>query len=249
MKKIIITLAVFLLSGCSYFTQEPESLTADLANEQSEASEATSTQDEISEQEANQKDEASSVDNDSFDNVFDEFVIGQDRYPNTMLPNNIPISELRTAINEYYTVALSQEDKELNFEKVEPETLESLQNHFSDNEVFSPLDITVDQIEITLDGQANYVARIVIDMTYEEAEEIVEDNDILVLNESMAQLDNRLVLVAYHDKETNTLLPYHLTNSTNSLFSLRDKDNQTPDASSLDIEQSSSNESTTESEE
>lgn len=239
MKKLIIIMAVFLLSGCSYFTQEPESLTADVANQQSTVEEPT-----LEQEEASQESEEVSVtqDNDTFDNVFDESVIGQDRYPNTMLPDNIPINDLREAIDEYYVAALPDETKALNFEKVSPESLEQLQNYFSGNEVFSPLDITVDQIEMTLGGQTNYVARIVINMTYDEAEQLMEDNDILVLNEAMAQLENRLVLVTYYDKEANTLLPYHLTNSNYSLFSLRDKDEQTPSASSLEVEEAPSEE-------
>lgn len=234
MKKLIITMAVFLLSGCSYFTQEPENLTADVANQQSTVEESVAPQQE-SKQES--EDVSAEQDNDTFDNVFDESIIGQDRYPNTMLPDNIPIEDLRVAIDEYYVTALPEDIKELNFERVSPESLEQLQSYFSENEVFTPLDITVDQIEMTLGGQVNYIARIVINMTYEEAEQLMEDNDILVLNEAMAQLENRLVLVAYHDKEDNTLLPYHLTNSNYSLFSLRTKDEQTPSASSLDVEQ------------
>lgn len=252
MKKYLLIMTVFILSGCSYFNQEPESLTTNVESQQTSNSEVTDTgnnTEEIS-PETNQENSELAVDNSTFDNVFDESIVGQDRYPHTMLPNDIPIADLRTAIDEYYAAALTEEDKALNFEKVDPETLETLQTYFSENEIFSQLDITVDQVEMTLDGQTNFIARIVIDMPYDDAEQLIEDNDILVLNESMAQLENRLVLVAYHDEEAEELLPYHLTNSTHSLFSLRQRDEQTPSSSSLEVESTTSNDddSNTESE-
>lgn len=243
MKKFLLIATLLTLSGCSYFTEEPESLTSPIESQQTTEEVATSTESTTDTIESEMAESSESFsDNDTFDNVFDESVIGQDRYPNTMLPNNIPIGELRTAIDEYYSTTLAEDEKALNYDRVDAGTLETLQTYYSENEVFEPLDITVDQIEMELGGQANFVTRIVIGMPYEEAEALVEDNDILVLNEAMAQLENRLVLLAYYDEESETLTPYHLTNSTSALFSLREKDDNASSQSSTESVTDSSSE-------
>lgn len=214
MKKLLLFISLLTLGGCSYFTNEPESLTANQSVEKEAATEEVASEVKV------EKSSESYPENDTFNNVFNESVVGQDRYPETSLPDSIPISELRIAIDEFYETVLSEEDKQLNYEKVDGETLQTLQQTFTNNEIYEPLNITVDQVEIELGGQVNYVARVVIGMNYEEAEALVNENDILVLNEALAQLENRIVLVTYYDEANNTLLPYHLTNTTNSLFSL-----------------------------
>lgn len=230
MKKLLLLITFFMLSGCSYFTGEPDSLTADQSAASSATTESTSVEEEVAES------TESFPDNDTFNNVFNETAIGQDRYPETSLPDTIPISELRIAINEFYETVLTEDEKELNYDKVDGETLQILQQTFSNNEVYKPLEITVDQIEMELGGKTNYIARIVIGMTHEEAEAIIDENDILVLNEALAHLDNRIVLVAYYDEEAGTLLPYHLNNTTNSLFSLANQSDSSSDSSTSESE-------------
>lgn len=122
---------------------------------------------------------------------------------------------------------MPEDEKEMNYEKIDPETIETLQETFSENEVYEPLDITVDQISLELGGETNYIARIVVGMPYEEAEDLIEEHDILVLNEALSQLENRLVLLAHYDGEVDTLTPYHLNNSTTSIFSLADSEGET----------------------
>lgn len=217
MKKILLLTLLFTLSGCSYFTSEPESVTT--PNQETQ----TESQSEEVAQEATESTPA----NNTFDNVFNETVIGQDRYPATTLPDSIPISDLRVAIDEFYTEAMPEDEKEMNYEKIDPETIETLQETFSENEVYEPLDITVDQISLELGGETNYIARIVVGMPYEEAEDLIEEHDILVLNEALSQLENRLVLLAHYDGEADTLTPYHLNNSTTSIFSLADSEGET----------------------
>lgn len=240
MKKILFIPLLLLLGGCSYFTNEPESLTASNETVESEVvSESVSS--EIVEESSE-----SFPDNDTFENVFDESVIGEDRYPSTTLPDSIPISELRIAIDDFYSQVLPEEEKEVNYERIDGETLNSLQKTFDDNEVYAPLEITVDQIALELGEKTNYIARIVIGMPYEDAEALQENNDILVLNEALSHLHNRIVLVAYYDEDTDTLTPYHLNNSTTSIFSLAESDSPS-DNSSIE-ESSSESESESESE-
>lgn len=232
MKKFLLLTILFTLSGCSYFTSEPESLTTPNQGPQSESQVEDVTEEE----------KESFPLNASFENVFDETVIGQDRYPATTLPDSIPISELRVAIEGFYTQAIPEDEKEINYEKIDPDTLSTLQKTFSENEVYKPLDITVDQISLDLGGETNYIARIVVGMTHDEAEKIIDEHDILVLNEALSQLDNRIVLVAYFDEEKNSLMPYHLNNSTTSIFSLADSDATTDSSNSSESDVSESDE-------
>lgn len=203
MRRLILFLCLILVSGCSYFDNET-------------AIEETSSTPEMSEQSTAE----SVTPNIEFDNVFGEDVVGTDNYPNTMLPDSIPIEDLRTAVNEYYQTAIPEEEKTNYDEPIESSLLDNLQETLDENDIFEPLDASIDQATIELEGIPIYIARVVVNMSYEEAEDLKSNQDILLLNEALAQVGNRIVMVCYYDEETDTLLPYHLNTPTHSLFSL-----------------------------
>ena len=60
--------------------------------------------------------------------------------------------------------------------------------------------------------------KVIVPMAREQAKQVLNDNDIQILNQVLARLGNRLVMIAYYDEASQTLLPVHLTNNTNPLF-------------------------------
>lgn len=140
------------------------------------------------------------------------------QYPKASLDADISLSELKEAMDEYYQSKYSDEEKKLAKQTIPNKDLESLQKSFKENDSLKKLKATVEPVEIEIAGETLKVARIVIPFTYKEAKQIKDNNDILVLNEALAQLGNHLIMVAYYNNETQILTPMHLTNSLNPLF-------------------------------
>lgn len=219
-KFIILFTSVILLSGCQLFSNE-ETKTQDQVISTTILVEETSSETSIgaTAAEVSQTTEEISQSNAEYQNVFGETVIGQDRYPNTALEDNIPIGDLRLAIDNYFQEIVPADEKNNNLKEINADDLKNLQSSLSNNSNLKELEATVDQIIMTLDGQQQYIARLVVPMTYPEAQAIKENNDILLLNEAHAQIGNRLVMIAYLNQQGDALIPHHLNTSTYSLFS------------------------------
>lgn len=221
MKKLLLLTLFIFLTGCSYFqgsdevasesTQTPVDQSALASLESVDASKAEESEQEVA---------SDHPANSEFDNVFGEEVIGADRYPASTLPDEIPIAELRHAMEVYYASTLPTDQKVANYEKIEGDLINDLQNSLKESEQFAELAATVDQVQIDFDGKTNYVLRIVVGHSYDDAQKIYKDNDIQLINEALTHIGNRFVMLAYYDEAEDTLTPYHLNNSTHSLFSL-----------------------------
>lgn len=149
---------------------------------------------------------------------FQETISSTSPYPVASLDAGVSISELRKAMDQYYQEVYTQEEKEISQSKINTADLNRLQKSFDSNDSLKDLKAKVEPVEIQVAEQTVYVARIVIPFTYQEAEKIKANNDILVLNEALAQLGNHLIMIAYYDDQNKTLTPMHLTNSLNPLF-------------------------------
>lgn len=211
MKKYLLPLLLLFLSGCGLFTQNNEPKDRIVVEETSIAVE---TVEETIEPEVTSEEPAQAV-----DNVFGEDIIGDNPYPPTALTSDIPVVVLRDAMDEYFAEIVPAEEKNNSTEPIDEDILDNIQLSLDTNAVYEPLEATVDQMVISLQDQDQYVLRIVIPMPPEEARKIEPNNDILLLNEALAQVGNRLVLIAYLDQSGEFLIPYHLNTSTYSLFS------------------------------
>lgn len=214
MKKLLLLTIFTFLTGCSYF-QDSEDNSVQNTNPVEEP-----RLESVESTESTQEEKTDVAPNSDFNNVFGEEVLGADRYPATSLTDDIPISELRHAISVYYDTNLTTEQKVANHEKIDGDLLNELQIIINEQEDFEDLNVTIDQIQVTFDDKTNYVLRMVVGYPYEEAQTILADNDLALINEALTHIGNRLVMLAYYDQETDTLIPYHLNNSTHSLFSL-----------------------------
>lgn len=211
MKKILLPLFLLFLSGCGLFTQNNEPNDRIVVEETSLAVETV--------EETIESDVIDEEPEQAVGNVFGEDIIGDNLYPPTALDSDIPVGELREAMNEYFEEIVPAEEKDNSTEPIDEGILENIHLSLDTNEVYEPLEATVDQIVISLQDQDQYVLRIVVPMSPEEARNIEPNNDILLLNEALAQVGNRLVLIAYLDESGEFLIPYHLNTSTYSLFS------------------------------
>lgn len=152
--------------------------------------------------------------------VFNEITYGKasDKYPASSLDMDLDTASLLQAVDDYYTQEYSPEEKAINQEPIDSQDLNLVKKVLENNEIIQDLDAKIDQVEMTLAGETAYVARIVVPYSYAQAQSIVDRNDYILMNESLAQLGNRLVMIAYYDQDNNTLVPYHLTNRTKPLF-------------------------------
>lgn len=149
-----------------------------------------------------------------------EVIIGESPYPASSLDSAINTSELQQAIADYYQDVLPKDEQLANHEPIAAEKIAELEKDLRASNILAPLEIHLDQVTMELNQKTNYILRIVVKHSYSEAQELLEDNDILVINEVLAQLGNRLVLLSYYDSETEILTPYHLNNRAASLFTL-----------------------------
>lgn len=153
------------------------------------------------------------------DSLFGEKLVNESSYPIATIPPKLEglTAELYDAINTVYIENYSQEQKEINTHKLSNKDLEELQNFINDD-TLSPLNIQVDQITMVLDSTQVYIPRIIVPITYENAERLIKDNDVSILTQAMTHLGNRLIMIAYYDPQSKVLTAYHLTNWTLPLF-------------------------------
>ncbi|UPQ86301.1 hypothetical protein M0R79_02675 [Ignavigranum ruoffiae] len=149
---------------------------------------------------------------------FQEKIDANSPYPVASLDAGISISELRKAMDQYYQEVYTEEEKKMSQTKIDRQDIKRLQDSFKNNDSLKALKANVESVEMQVAGETVYVARIVLPFTYQEAEKTKANNDILVLNEALAQLGNHLIMIAYYDQSNKTLTPMHLTNSLNPLF-------------------------------
>lgn len=229
MKKTLLTLSsLFILSGCSVFDNSKDDI-APQDIETTQPSEATQeeTSMETSETETQERtaEELQSIiesEEKERTGVFNEEELDETDYPKSSLnfqALNGTYSDLDKAINDYYEAELTKEEQDKNSKEVPKADLDSLQKSLDKNELLAPLEAKVDQVMIELGGKTNYITRVVVPMTYEDSTQIKADNDILLLNEALSHVGNRLILVEYYNPDTGVLIPMHLANSSNSLFS------------------------------
>lgn len=126
--------------------------------------------------------------------------------------------DLHQAMNDYFLQELSEAEKAANTHPIPEEDLATLERSLASNDVLAPLQVQVDQVTIPLGGQTNYVTRLVVPMPYEKAERTLADHDILLLNEALALVGDRLTLLAHWDPQGNSLTPMHLANSSHAIF-------------------------------
>ncbi|MBK0348501.1 hypothetical protein JDW15_07605 [Aerococcaceae bacterium zg-ZJ1578] len=155
--------------------------------------------------------------------LFGEKVIGQSDYPTAAIPSRLDGMDIYPAINQYYQENYSHDEKAANQQEVSANDIQELQDILNANEQLSSLHLTVDQVTMELDNQTVYIPRIIVPMTYTDAQQTLPDNDVTILTESMTQLGNRLIMIAYYDTNANTLTVYHLTNWTTPLFTYSDQ--------------------------
>lgn len=229
MKKLILALTTAtLLSGCQLFSSEDTGnqtgeMTSQAIQETTPVSVIeTSNGDESTglteEEEAALAESRSEAIDSQSGSLFSESIVGDSDYPVSSIPDGILAEELLPAINDYYRKAFSEVDKSASTPRIPDLVLQAIEDVINQDEDLSQLNVAVDQISLQLDERTIYVPRVVIPMSYNEAEAIAYDNDIRVFNHALTEVGNRLVMVAYYNDETERLLPMHLMNLTNSLF-------------------------------
>lgn len=230
MKKLILSLtAISLLSGCQLFSSEETTSETDETASQavhettpvSVVETATANEDEsssLTEEEAALEESRSDAIDSQSGSLFSESIVGNSDYPVSSIPEDILAEELLPAINDYYHEVFSEVDKSAGAPRVPDLVLQAIEEVINQEEDLSQLNVTVDQISLQLDGSTIYVPRVVIPMSYSEAESIAYENDIRTFNHALTEVGNRLVMVAYYNSDTDTLMPMHLMNLSNSLF-------------------------------
>lgn len=181
-----------------------ESETESSASSEEEASESESVLETSSEEESGP--------------LFDESIVGDSEYPASTIPSDINKSDLKSAIDDYYASQYTNQEKENGQSRIAEENLDAIETALANNTSLSELSASVDQIQMKLADDTVYVARIIVPMTYTQANNIYDDNDIELLTVALTELGNRLVMISYYDESTQELTPYHLTNSTKPLF-------------------------------
>lgn len=144
--------------------------------------------------------------------------VGDSPYPIATLPPDVPADELNQAIEQYYNDNYSEEDKAANTTPVAKNVLRDLQTAFKKNEQTKKLNIHVEQITMTLNQQDIYVTRIVVPFSHEQANQQLAESEIILTNEALAYLGNRLVYVTYYDSHTKQLTPVNLSNNQYPLY-------------------------------
>lgn len=211
MKKLtLIFSSLFILTGCSLFNNEKKNII------QTDSTAASSS-------EVAQTNETATADNsnnaENNAGVFNESELSTTDYPKSTLDESISAQDLNSEIVAFYNKQMEDDVKQTNSKPAESRTMEQLQFSLENNTVLKDLQAKADQVMITIDGHPNYVVRITVPMTFAEADKTIKDNDILLMNEALAQLGGqRLVQINYYDKANQTVTPMHLGNAHYSLF-------------------------------
>lgn len=151
--------------------------------------------------------------------LFHEQVIDSN-YPPASLPEGIGDLDLFAAMETYYQEAFSEDEKAASQAAFDDTAISQLETALAEDPDLSRLPLAIDKVQLTLAGQVVNVPRIIVLVSYEQAEDQVADNDVALLNQAMTYLGNRLVMIGYMDADSDKLTVFHFTNWTNPLFSL-----------------------------
>lgn len=195
-KKISIPVILLFLTGCHLFSkdQEPSPVTSQ---------EGTTT--------------TVLVDQSTDRTFLNEKLDEKADYPELTLPENAP-QDLNQAIQVYYQEKFTQTQKENSQKPLTQSQLKALKKSLNTEEELKELDLAVDQSQLKIGSDTLYVPRLIVPMTYSQAEKKCQDNDTKVINAALSELGNRLLIVAYYDEAEQILRPMHLVNSTESLY-------------------------------
>ncbi|MGX7092868.1 hypothetical protein [Hutsoniella sourekii] len=147
---------------------------------------------------------------------FDEVLPEDSPYPVATIEHDIDIQELRDIMTDYFKNTYTQEEQEVNYQSIDSSTLQQVQAVL--DEEFPDLQAHVEEVQIEIAGKKTYVLRVIIPMTYQEAEKKATENNIHLLNTIFNEIPNRLVMLAYYDPSQDTVTPLTLTNYLNPIF-------------------------------
>ena len=207
MKRITLLILTILVTGCSWFG----------SNNDDPTPKDQSTQSGV---DIDSLGTGNKIPNKEYENVFGEIVDNNLSLPPTQLPDEIPISEVREAVNAYFIEDVPEDEQDNNLEPVSKPILKRIQKTLDEDEQLKQLEATVDQVTMQLNNTSQYVVRIVVPHTYPEAEAKVDSSDVHLMNTALSMIGNRLVMISYYDETHDYLIPYHLGTSTYSLFSM-----------------------------
>ncbi len=195
-KKISIPVILLFLTGCHLFSKDQE------------PSPVTSQEDTTTTVLVDQSTDRTFL-NEKLDEKAD--------YPELTLPENAP-QDLNQAIQVYYQEKFTQTQKENSQKPLTQSQLKALKKSLNTEEELKELDLAVDQSQLKIGSDTLYVPRLIVPMTYSQAEKKCQDNDTKMINAALSELGNRLLIVAYYDEAEQILRPMHLVNSTESLY-------------------------------
>lgn len=222
MKKLILLLLTVILAGVLYINFIPQSFNSNkMKEEQTTLSDNTNgSQVEIvtDNQAESETTIASTEVETTVDSLFNEAIINNRDYPQANVPEELLNVDIYTAINEYYIANYSEEEKAANQTALTDVELDNLTEALNQKDALNGLDLTVDQVTMNLDDEKVYIPRVIVPVTYENAQRIAEDNDINILSDVMTEIGNRLIMIAYYNPQEKELYVYHLTNWTKPLF-------------------------------
>lgn len=222
MKKLILLLLTVILAGVLYINFIPQSFNSNkMKEEQTTLSDNTNgPQVEIvSDNQAESETTIASTEVETtVDSLFNEAIINNRDYPQANVPEELLNVDIYTAINEYYIANYSEEEKAANQTALTDVELDNLTEALNQKDALNGLDLTVDQVTMNLDDEKVYIPRVIVPVTYENAQRIAEDNDINILSDVMTEIGNRLIMIAYYNPQEKELYVYHLTNWTKPLF-------------------------------
>nr|WP_276932398.1 hypothetical protein [Globicatella sulfidifaciens] len=222
MKKLILLLLTVILAGVLYINFIPQSSNSNVMKEEqttlsdnNNGSQVEIVSDKQTEAEATI---ASTEAETTVDSLFNESIINDRDFPQANVPENLLNVDIYTAINEYYIANYSEEEKTANQTALTDVELDNLAEVLNQKDALSGLELTVDQVTMNLDDEKVYIPRVIVPVTYENAQRIAEDNDINILSDVMTEIGNRLIMIAYYNPQEKELYVYHLTNWTKPLF-------------------------------
>ena len=206
---LLSLLTATTLAACNPFAKKEAAQPVETKNEVTSVTTAQSSS--SSESQASQPiDTTTPFLNESFDS--------NAQYKKTAVPEGIDMTELNTAINDYYRQNFNESEKQINFTPVTKEALQKLQQSLAADTNLAKLKAKVDQMTIQLDNKTNYVVRVVVPTTHAKANQQVSDSEIQLLTHTLAQIGNRLVLIGYYDQATQSVVPVSLSNNSDPLF-------------------------------
>lgn len=222
MKKFILLLLTVVLAGILYINFKPQSSNSnEIKEEQTTLSENTNgSQVEIvsNDQKESEATTEAAESETTVDTLFNESIVNDRDFPQADVPEDLLTVDIYSAINEYYNENYTDEEKAANQTALTDVELDNLAEVLTDKDTLNGLELTVDQVTMNLNDEKVYIPRIIVPVTYENAQRIAEDNDINILTEAMTEIGNRLIMIAYYNPQDEQLYVYHLTNWTKPLF-------------------------------